>query len=497
MKTTLTILLLMAATASFAQWSPTIDTVTSGDFDDLSPQVDHAGIGMTFVGLSSAPVTEEWLVFERWENRMSSIAAVKFLGNQLKWDPSVTIISPAKPGVVQKYPDVCTAQNHISVAAWQQKTDTVWSICYSVCDSSGGDWSAPSALTNDSVSSTNVKVRTLTDSSFILIWREATSILFSTFNTGHLSEPETLAVSDFDSTDYDFYSSGSYGSNQFVWTRIGDSGNGFCLLSNVEDLSSPSLSSPDTISCSGDMSNPRFMSSGGGPFAFDLKQGEKYEAWQVSMNGVPRWMPEELAGDANSSYRNAVFFVPPLFTGIQPALRKTGEIVPFGYYAWEKQTSTDTSIVFFGARDDSLEPGSNPSISPLSFYEGNKTSQGFVVWESNQTGRFHIYGRDYTWVQTNVNEANGPASDFELGQNYPNPFNPTTVISYRLSAVSNVTLKVYDVLGRLLETLADGRQILGEHSVTFDGRELSSGVYFYKLSANGENIQVRKMILLK
>ncbi len=85
---------------------------------------------------------------------------------------------------------------------------------------------------------------------------------------------------------------------------------------------------------------------------------------------------------------------------------------------------------------------------------------------------------------------------FALFQNYPNPFNPSTAISYKLTASSLVTLKVYDILGRDVATLVNGRQTAGEHSVTFDAARLPSGVYFYRLRA-GTSTVVRKMLLMK
>lgn len=85
---------------------------------------------------------------------------------------------------------------------------------------------------------------------------------------------------------------------------------------------------------------------------------------------------------------------------------------------------------------------------------------------------------------------------FQLEQNYPNPFNPATVISYQLSANSYVTLKVYDVLGRVVATLVNGREDAGSHMVTFDASRLPSGVYFYRLDA-GDYSAVKKMLLLK
>jgi len=85
---------------------------------------------------------------------------------------------------------------------------------------------------------------------------------------------------------------------------------------------------------------------------------------------------------------------------------------------------------------------------------------------------------------------------FYLSQNYPNPFNPTTVISYQLPFVSNVTLKVYDVLGREVKTLLEGQQTAGSHTVGFSADKLPSGVYFYSITA-GSFHQVKKMVLMK
>ncbi len=87
---------------------------------------------------------------------------------------------------------------------------------------------------------------------------------------------------------------------------------------------------------------------------------------------------------------------------------------------------------------------------------------------------------------------------FSLKQNYPNPFNPTTTIKYDIPKAEHVILKVYDILGREVETLVNKEQQAGNYDVQFaiGSRQLASGVYLYRLQA-GSFVQVRKMILLK
>jgi hypothetical protein len=85
---------------------------------------------------------------------------------------------------------------------------------------------------------------------------------------------------------------------------------------------------------------------------------------------------------------------------------------------------------------------------------------------------------------------------FTLEQNYPNPFNPTTTISYQLPMVSNVSLKVYNVLGKEVATLVNETKEAGSYIAQFDASQLSSGVYFFKLTTN-QFSSARKMILMK
>ena len=102
---------------------------------------------------------------------------------------------------------------------------------------------------------------------------------------------------------------------------------------------------------------------------------------------------------------------------------------------------------------------------------------------------------------TGVREQRNTPGGFALYQNYPNPFNPSTAISYQLSAVSRVNLKVYDVLGREVETLVNGIETAGLHKRIWNASRYASGVYFYRLEAvpvgGPASIATKKLLLIK
>jgi len=101
-------------------------------------------------------------------------------------------------------------------------------------------------------------------------------------------------------------------------------------------------------------------------------------------------------------------------------------------------------------------------------------------------------------IITAVKQPTLPSSpkSFVLWQNYPNPFNPSTIIGYDIPNLSHVTMNVYDVLGRKVETLVDNEKLPGHYQVTFNASRLPSGVYFYRLTA-GSFVQTKKLIVIK
>ncbi len=111
---------------------------------------------------------------------------------------------------------------------------------------------------------------------------------------------------------------------------------------------------------------------------------------------------------------------------------------------------------------------------------------------------------EFTGTISSVQPGAAPLA-FSLEQNYPNPFNPVTTIRFGLAMAVNVNLTIYDILGRRVAVLVNERMGAGVHDVRFDGRGLSSGVYFYRLqvrslvpaSSREDFVQTKKLLLVK
>jgi len=104
---------------------------------------------------------------------------------------------------------------------------------------------------------------------------------------------------------------------------------------------------------------------------------------------------------------------------------------------------------------------------------------------------------EFNPTRVSMSEVNGLVPDqFYLAQNYPNPFNPSTTFKFSLSEAGEVDLSVYNVLGQKVSTVVSGTLDAGQHEVTWDGEQFSSGVYFYRLTTP-TNTETKKMMLLK
>jgi hypothetical protein len=146
-------------------------------------------------------------------------------------------------------------------------------------------------------------------------------------------------------------------------------------------------------------------------------------------------------------------------------------------------------------------PGTAPAGNYTYIMYGGNYNSGLVYDQSSFSfAKLGVVDNGGTWETFGWDENFGTMvsvpSEFFLAQNYPNPFNPETTFNYGLPEAATVTLALYDVLGRQIALIFEGKQDAGYHSVKWNASGLSSGVYFYRLEA-GSNVAMKKCILMK
>jgi hypothetical protein len=149
------------------------------------------------------------------------------------------------------------------------------------------------------------------------------------------------------------------------------------------------------------------------------------------------------------------------------------------------------------------------SFSKVSFVKGNGNSSGnhYTFTDNNlKTGVYKYrlkqsdYNGNYEYFSLSSSAVVSSPQKFTLKQNYPNPSNPTSKIDYEIPFNAFVTIEVYDVSGRMVSKLVNEKQNAGYYSTSFNGSNLASGIYFYKLFVKSEKEQfngTKKLVLIK
>ena len=248
---------------------------------------------------------------------------------------------------------------------------------------------------------------------------------------------------------------------------------------------------------------------------------------QLKNNGSYQWViPDTLAsqqpcrikfvvysnGNSKAGYSNG-FFIGPEPVPVELTAFKANLIDNKVQLSWT--TATETNNKGFEIYRSQKTEIRSQNWEKIGFVNGNGTtsqphSYSFADNESlsgTYQYRFKQIDFDGNFKYSKVIEisVNNPAF-FSLSQNYPNPFNPTTVIKYSIPDVIstptgrgrnlNVTLKVYDILGREVVTLVNEAKQPGNYEAEFNGSKYPSGIYFYELTAGNKN-DIKKMLLLK
>ena len=484
---------------AFAQipnyWSK-VDTVTAGECDEFNPSLVYNALFYT-------PSDFLWVIFERHTSTESQIAARRFSKSTAAWDSSVVVIASRPAAEEQKCPGYSeivyrdtTGGSYIRrLAAWQVLKENRWQIYYSTFDDGSPGWSVPSILFLDSLDNTCVQVHPFNDTSFIVTWKRANTIMWLMKSESVTTPAETLAVSSEDSPEYDVCA--AFGATGIIWT------------SSVQGVMTPiyrktggynqiRFAIPDTLNVPVPCFRPHLaISQTADPsFLFETQTSGPGDVYYYLND--PFLPYGNLTGDPVSDNRNARSFNVPYIT--KRGASAQGQWPSFlGIVVYERYRGADSTLVFeYGYLTDTVRtPGHNRNalVSSLPF-ASQIGANVLVVWESNRSGRSHIYSRLAQLYIGAIGAAPREPAAFELLQNYPNPFNPTTTIRYSLPQRSHVALTVYNTLGQCVATLVDETEEAGNHDVRFDGSGLASGVYYYRLRA-GEYVATKRLVLVR
>ena len=151
------------------------------------------------------------------------------------------------------------------------------------------------------------------------------------------------------------------------------------------------------------------------------------------------------------------------------------------------------------------ETGWNNYVLRTYFYDTNNNWTERITYLWDETNWKNYYRHLATWLEpVDVQEELAPLESFHLYNNFPNPINPSTKIRFQIPDNEFVSLKVCDILGNEIASLVNEEKPAGEYEIEFDGKGLSSGMYFYTLKAGDPSTgsgqafsETKKMILLK
>ncbi len=509
-------LVLLFVFVSFAVFPQefTVKQLTDFDFDIHNPTFIEAYLW------SSSP-DDHKLFFEVHNDDSCNIAGLKY---DVDSDSFVDLKYFTRDGFVNRNPQV-TGEYGVDpiILAWETNRNGNFDIAY-VTKDWNTDWSEVQFLTETPEDETQMKI--VNSSYGYVVFKRENAIIAKSIN--YITTEDTVFLGD-DTTTYS-YPGGGCDANLIVFAIKNVAGNK-TLVYKVKFGDSWS-EEREFSDFTGEPKNPGYYFYRN--IAFETEQNDKNSINYIHLNEY--WYESShnyLFVDSSYSYSDfntmSIWIV-------------TKNIDDWAYpYAVTKKLNDETfveTILFknhgYGEIIDTTlsvsVPDPEPCVGPVGmdgYFHVN-----YSVWVDSANGHRNLFGIKQYGVYVGVENEEANPGNFILYQNYPNPFNPTTNITYVIASPDvigvkqstgnsanannatvrlgrshaslrsarndavNVSLKIYDALGREVATLVNKKQSPGKYSVQFNARELPSGIYFYSLRV-GDFVQTKKLVLLK
>ncbi len=407
----------------------------------------------------------------------------------------------------QYFSSISADSSGIFIITWEDYRNNNYDI-YAQRYSSDGTPLGSNFQVNDDQGNEGQKYPSIsTDGSgnFIITWRDHRNGNSDIYAQRYLSDGTALGsnfqVNDDQGSNGQYYPSISAdGSGNFIITwrdyRNGNadiyaqrySSNGIPLGSNFQVN--------DDMNSEGQY-NPSISADGSGIFIITWEdyRNNNYDiyAQRYASDGTPLGSNFQINDDQGSTWQH--------FSSI--SADESGNFI----IVWIDERNDDDDIYAQRYKSDGTALGSNFRVTNIS--DGSQKypkvelwkNRIYSTWEDNRAGGTgnDIWANVLNWedpVGASVDEISQIPLTFVLNQNYPNPFNPSTTIDFTLPKSEFVTLKIYNILGEEVATLVNDKLQAGNHTYQFDGSNLTSGIYLYRIEG-GKYSQVRKMILIK
>ena len=499
------ILLTFCAVNSYSQsGTGNLDTsytlLSSSQYDYKNPQFDKTHNSINYF------VRDCIFAYEKWSDSNNSKVAVRFM-NYNSLSPEIELGAGnglnIKPSVAYAYGNYLHPVNNKGAVVYESNQNGNRDIFISFYDTIS--WSTPVAVVSGPEDETDPVIVSYTRNDFfnvVIAYKRGNDIFLKSYHNGFWKDEINLTSDDSLNCSSPSITSVAFVSDNFYVSYLQSSGNNSKSIIfkqfHINTDGSYNIGDAVNIFQSGSQENIRFSKGVNYStlnYDYDTLGVKRFYSALIQANNFKivdqtKGYPGINFGGTGSSHGDITSDYPTgysLFTWIRKINDSTQIIITNGYFDFYTRS--------FHAGNAGAETFVNSS-STLVFGQQYTYFRIRVLWEKQINGRTALIESFRDETLSSVSENNSVPGDYFLSQNYPNPFNPETNLEFGISELGFVSLKVYDGMGREVQTLVNEKLSPGSYTVKFNGDGLASGIYFYSFKVNGFT-ETKRMILIK